>query len=89
MRFDVFSYEVMLPYNLLVEALGYFGILSKPEEADRPYLDPKILAQKTDYEDHKWYKINPTRNFKDSGKKDVRAHDGGACDGNWFDPKFL
>jgi len=25
----------------------------------------------------------------DSGKKDERAQDGGACDGNWFDPKFL
>ena len=79
----------MFPYDQLIQVLDSFGILSKGYDTERPYFDPKVLTQKQDYDDHRWYKIDPQRNFLDSGAKDVRAQDGGACDGNWFDPKFL
>ena len=52
-------------------------------------LQEATIAPVTGVDDGQWYRIDPTTVFLDSGEKDVRAQDGGACDGNWFDPKFL
>jgi len=77
-----------------IENLLFAPTFDSQTEPSEDFLNLQELDQEIELENlsdkgAKWYTIDPTKVFKSEGKKDVRATDGGACDGAWFDQKFL